>query len=83
MPHIDPESVARDIAKIFCEQQFSEIASKAVKQWKKETAVKPYPGDPDVAIARALSSAYCCAYDSAYDEALVLNCSASSSKNSE
>ena len=77
---IDPETVAREIAKIFCEQQFSEIASKAVKQWKKENAGNPCPGDPDVSIAKALSSAYCCAYDSAYDEALALNCSASSSK---
>ncbi len=83
MLRVDPETAAHNIAKIFCEQQFSEIVSKAVTQWKKEAVGNPYPGDPDVAIAKALSSAYCCAYDSAYDEAAALNCSDNSIKNSE
>lgn len=83
MVQMDPETAAHNIAKIFCEQQYTEIASKAVKQWKKETVGNPYPGDPDVAIAKALCFAYCCTYDTAYDEAVASNCSVNSLKNSE
>lgn len=63
MCHVNPETAAHNIAKIFCEQKYDGIYYKVQKQWLVDRK-----GDPDVFTAKELAKLYFYTYESAFSE---------------